>query len=97
MVILGAGGRQASRRFSAGIVALRPEGDGHISGYSGLDEMQAKYGDLIIDAHLPPPGTPTQGVEAGYMANAWVRARHDDFDHLRHVLDEIGRTVTVHV
>jgi carbamoylphosphate synthase large subunit len=89
--------RQASRRFSTGIIALRPEGDGNISGYSGVDEIQARYGDLIVDAHLPPPGTPTQDVEAGYMANAWVRARHVDFDHLRHVLDEIGRTVTVHV
>jgi len=93
------GGRtgEASRRFSAGIVALRPEGDGTISGYSGLDEIQHQFGELIIDSHLPPPGTATQGVEAGYMANAWVRARHDDFDHLRYVLDEIGRTVTVHV
>ena len=89
--------RQASRRFAAGIVALRPEGDGTISGYTGIDEMQHRFGDLVIDAHLPEPGTPTQGVEAGYMANAWVRARHEDYDHLRSVLDEIGRSVTVHV
>ena len=27
-------------------------------------------GEWVIDAHLPPPGTPTQPVEAGYMANA---------------------------
>ena len=58
--------------------------------------MQQRFGEWIIDAHLPPPGTPTQPVEAGYMANAWVRARHEDFDHLRYVLDEIGRTVAVH-
>lgn len=96
-IVHGRGTRPASRRFAAGIVALRPEGDGTISGYSGVDEIQQRFGDLIIDAHLPPTGTPTQGVEAGYMANAWVRARHDDFDHLRHVLDEIGRIVTVHV
>lgn len=93
------GGRtgDASRRFSAGIVALRPAHDGTISGYSGLDDIQRRFGELIIDSHLPSPGTATQGVDAGYMANAWVRARHDDFDHLRYVLDEIGRTVTVHV
>ena len=34
----------------------------------------------IIDAHLPDPGTPTQPVEAGYMANAWVRMKHPDYD-----------------
>ncbi|MFW2332693.1 ATP-grasp domain-containing protein [Ilumatobacter sp.] len=97
IVVHGTTDRRASRRFAAGIVALRPQGDGIISGYTGVDEMQRRYGDLVIDAHLPEPGTPTQGVEAGYMANAWVRARHEDYDHLRSVLDEIGRSVTVHV
>ncbi len=97
IVVHGTTDRQASRRFAAGIVALRPEGDGAISGYTGIDEMQHRFGDLVIDAQLPEPGTPTQGVEAGYMANAWVRARHEDYDHLRSVLDEIGRSVTVHV
>ena len=47
----------------------------------------------MIDAHLPPPGTPTQPVEAGYMANAYVRMRHPDYDVLRGLLDDVGRTV----
>jgi formate-dependent phosphoribosylglycinamide formyltransferase (GAR transformylase) len=85
-----------SRRFSAGIIALRPERDGHISGYSGIDPIQEKYGEWVIDAHLPHPGTPTQPVEAGYMANAYVRMRHPDYDVLRGMLDEVGRTVHVH-
>lgn len=95
-IVHGHGKRSATRRYSAGIVALRPEGDGTITGYSGVDEMQQRYGELIIDAHFPPAGTPTQPVEAGYMANAWVRARHEDFDQLRSVLDDIGRTIKVH-
>ena len=85
-----------SRRFASGIVALRPERDGQISGYSGVEEMQAKYGDCVLDAHLPDPGTPTQPVEAGYMANAYVRMRHPDYDVLRGMLDEVGRTIHVH-
>ena len=88
--------RAPSRRFSAGIIALRPDRDGNISGYSGLDDIQHRYGEWIIDAHLPPPGTPTQPVEAGYMANAWVRLRHPDYDAVRGMLDDVGRTVQVH-
>ena len=49
----------------------------------------------MIDAHLPSPGTPTQGVEAGYMANAYVRMRHPDYDVLRGLLDDAGRTIHV--
>ena len=84
-----------SRAFAGGMIALRPDRDGRITGYEGVDEIQARHGRWILDAHLPPAGTPTQPVEAGYMANAWVRARHPDYDTLREILDDIGRTVRV--
>lgn len=87
---------QPSRQYSAGIVALRPERDGTISGYEGVDEIQGRHGQWVLDAHLPPPGTPTQPETAGYMANAYVRMRHPDFDTLRGMLDDVGRTVHVH-
>ena len=48
-----------------------------------------------MDAHFPPPGTPTQPVDAGYMANAWLRMKHPDYDQLREMLDFVGRTVKV--
>jgi carbamoylphosphate synthase large subunit len=85
-----------SRRYSAGMIALRPDRDGTISGYDGLDAIQQRYGEWVIDAHLPPAGTATQPVEAGYMANAWARLRHPDYDTLHGMLDDVGRTVQVH-
>ncbi len=84
-----------SRRFSAGIVNLRPERDGVIRGYDGLDEVDRQFGEWLIDAHLPAPGTNTQPVEAGYMANAWMRFKHPDYDTLRQMLEQVGRTVRV--
>ena len=85
-----------SRRYATGIVALRPDHDGNITGYSGVDEIQGRSGEWVIDANLPPEGTPTQPVEAGYMANAYVRMRHPDYDVLRGLLDDVGRTVHVY-
>jgi formate-dependent phosphoribosylglycinamide formyltransferase (GAR transformylase) len=85
-----------SRRFASGIVALRPAHDGVISGYGGVEELQQQFGEWVIDANLPPPGTPTQGVEAGYMANAYVRMRHPDYDVLHDMLDTVGRTLHVY-
>jgi hypothetical protein len=76
---------------------LRPERDGRIAGYEGGDEIQRAVGEHILDAHLPSPGTPTAPVEAGYMANAWIRMRHPDYDRLREILDWVGRTVRVRV
>src|SRR5262245_58815781 len=45
--------QRPSRRFAAGIIALRPSQDGHISGYSGLEEIGKSFGPHIIDAHTP--------------------------------------------
>src|SRR5215470_16221726 len=95
-IIRGETGAAPSRRYASGMVALRPERDGSITGYSGAGELQQQFGEWVIDAHLPPPGTPTQPVAAGYMANAYVRMRHPDYDALRGMLDNVGRTLHVY-
>lgn len=94
-VVHGRPSQPLSRRYAAGMVNLRPQRDGRISGYQGIDEVERAYGEWIVDSHLPPPGTPTQPVEAGYMANAWIRMKHPDYDELRRMLDLVGRTVKV--
>ena len=89
-------GQRPSRRYSAGMIALRPTGDGRISGYEGVDRLHHEYGQWIIDSHFPQPGTPTQPVEAGFMANAWLRMRHPDYDELNRMFDDVGQMVKVH-
>jgi formate-dependent phosphoribosylglycinamide formyltransferase (GAR transformylase) len=95
-IVHGHVGQVATRAYSAGIVALRPDADGAITWIEGVDEVQGRLGEWVLDAHLPPPGTPTQPVAAGYMANAYVRMRHPDYDVLRGLLDDVGRSVHVH-
>ena len=95
IVVHGKSEQRPSRRFAAGIIALRPDHDGFIAGYEGLEAVHEAYGEWIIDAHLPPEGTPTQPVEAGYMANAWMRLRHPDYDELRSMMNAVGETVQV--
>ena len=90
-IVHGETGSAPSRRYASGMVALRPEQDGRITGYSGAEEMNQQYGEWVIDAHLPSAGTATQPVEAGYMANAYVRMRHPDYDALRGMLDAVGQ------
>lgn len=84
---------QPSRKYAAGMIALRPDRDGVVSHYEGLDEISRRFREWILDVHTPPPGSRTQGVEGGYMANAWLRLRHPDYDTLRSMLDTIGQTV----
>jgi carbamoylphosphate synthase large subunit len=95
-IVHGDTGSAPSRRYASGMVALRPDQDGRITGYTGAEEMNQQYGQWVIDAHLPPEGTATQPVEAGYMANAYVRMRHPDYDALRGMLDAVGRMLHVY-
>ena len=95
-IVSGGTAAAPTRRYASGIVALRPDLDGQITGYDGVEELQQQYGEWVIDARLPPAGTATQGVEAGYMANAYVRMRHPDYDTLRGMLDAVGRTLHVY-
>jgi hypothetical protein len=94
-VCAGKTAQTASRRFAAGIIAIRPDHDGQIAGYEGIEAIGKAFGSHVIDMHLPPEGTPTQPVAAGYMANAWLRMKHDNYDELRRMLDIVGQTVKV--
>jgi len=83
----------ASRRFATGMVALRPDRDGVVVACEGWEEFLSEYRSCVIDYHIPGTGTGTQGVEGGYMANAWVRLRHPDHEALREVMGVLGERV----
>ena len=91
----GAVKQRASRRFAGGMISLRPNKDGRVAGYTGVEELRAKYAPYIIKAHLPPQGSPTQPIEAGYRANAWLFVKHPDYDMLRRMMDDIGQNLKV--
>ncbi|MFT5049258.1 MAG: formate-dependent phosphoribosylglycinamide formyltransferase (GAR transformylase) [Chlamydiales bacterium] len=95
-VALGSTDAKASRACATGMIALRPDCDGHIESYEGVEQIEQRFGRWILDKHFPPIGSPTQPAEAGYMANAWMRLRHRDDDELRSMLDQIGETIKVH-
>ena len=66
-----------SRKYAAGMIALRPDQDGVIRGYEGFDAVQQEFGEWILDHHLPEPGTPTQGVEHGILVREIAIQRGD--------------------
>jgi hypothetical protein len=79
--------RRYDRGYACGMIALSPDRDGRIAGFEGGEEIWRRFGECIVPHHFPPPGTPTQPIEAGYMANDWMRMRHPDYDELRRVAE----------
>ncbi len=93
-IVHGRPGQHPTRNYAAGLINLRPDRDGRITGYEGLD-LLPELEPWTIDKKLPRAGTPTQPVEAGYMANAWIRLKHPDYDHLRKMLTSVGERIKV--
>lgn len=93
LIVHGKPSQRLSRRFSAGMINLRPNRDGRIVARHGLEEVQERYGELIFAQRIPPVGAPTEPFEGGYKVNGWMHLRHPDYDRLRTILDDIGRTL----
>jgi hypothetical protein len=84
-----------SRRLSTGSVQVRPDREGKVVGYEGLESVMRRCGEFLFAHEIPPVGRKTVPVAKGYLANAWFRLRHPDYDEVRGLMDWIGRTLKV--
>ncbi|MBL8753251.1 MAG: ATP-grasp domain-containing protein [Planctomycetes bacterium] len=94
LAILGRPSEQSpSRKFAVGSVQIRPSTDGVYVGHRGLPEAFARCGQWIYEHAVPTPGTPTKGLDKGWLVNTWFRLRHPDYDELRRLMSFLGETV----
>ncbi len=87
--------QKPSRRFATGSVQVRPDRDGKVASYAGLDKVAKRCGEWIWQSELPVPGKKTVPIEKGYLANAWFRLKHPDYDELIRMMEFIGSTLKV--
>jgi hypothetical protein len=82
-------------RGCGGLVALRPTRDGTVVGVHGVQRIQEKYGARIFNAHLPHPGQKTQPVDAGYRANGYIYATHEDYDACKAMMADMAQSIRI--
>lgn len=85
--------QQPSRRLCAGSIQIRPDKDGVIAGHTGVRAAFARFGPLIYEHELPKAGSPTQGLDRGWLCNTWFRLEHRSFDELRSAMTAIGEGI----
>lgn len=86
-------GGTLNRRLAAGSVQVRPDRDGTIRRHEGVERVVESCGRAVYEFDLPRPGTPTQPLEKGWLANTWFRLTDPDYDRLRTMMTFIGQTV----
>ena len=59
LIVHGKTEARTSRRYATGMIAVRPDQDGEVVGYDGLEAMERDLKGHIIDMHIPRPGSGT--------------------------------------
>ncbi len=80
------------RRYAAGAAYVRGQGRGRVRAIHGLDEVQRRFGSLLVESRLPGRGKPPAG---SYEGDGYVIVRHPDTGVVADALREIVRLVHV--
>lgn len=80
------------RRFATGAAYVRGQGRGTVQHIEGLDDIQRRFGHLVVEAKLPQTGQPPS---MSYEGDGYIIIRHPDTDVVQETLAQIVATIQV--
>jgi biotin carboxylase len=69
-----------TRKYNAGIVFKRAQGQGRITRIEGLEQFVALAGDALVEEKLLRPGTPRRNWKHTLLSDGHVMVRHPDWN-----------------
>ena len=80
------------REYAAGAAYIRGQGRGRVKSISGVDEVQRRFGSIVVEAKLPQEGKPPSD---SYEGDGYIIVRHPDTDVVQDALQQIVGTIRV--
>ena len=80
------------REYAAGAAYIRGQGRGRIKRIAGIDEVQRRFGAIVVEAKLPQEGQPPSD---SYEGDGYIIVRHPDTDVVQDALQQIVSTIRV--
>jgi len=80
------------RQYAAGAAYIRGQGRGTVRRIHGLDEVQRRFGDIVVEAKLPHEG---QSPSDSYEGDGYVIVRHPETAVVENALVEIVKMIRV--
>ncbi len=80
------------RRYAVGAAYVRGQGRGRVSDIHGIDEVQRRFGSIVVEAKLPNKGQPPSD---SYEGDGYIIVRHPDTDVVQEALQQIVSTIRV--
>ncbi len=80
------------REYAAGAAYIRGQGRGRVQRITGIDEVQRRFGSIVVEAKLPQEGQPPSD---SYEGDGYIIVRHPETDVVQDALQQIVRTIRV--
>jgi biotin carboxylase len=80
------------RDYAAGAAYVRGQGRGTVRRIHGVDDIQQRFGSIVVEAKLPREGQPPSD---SYEGDGYIIVRHPDTDVVQNALQEIVKTIRV--
>ncbi len=80
------------RQYAAGAAYIRGQGRGTVRRIGGVDDIQRRFGSIVVEAKLPRAGQPPSD---SYEGDGYIIVRHPDTDVVQDALQEIVSTIRV--
>jgi formate-dependent phosphoribosylglycinamide formyltransferase (GAR transformylase) len=80
------------REYAAGAAYIRGQGRGRVKNIAGVDEVQRRFGSIVVEAKLPHEGKPPSD---SYEGDGYIIVRHPDTDVVQDALQQIVSTIRV--
>ena len=80
------------RKYSVGVAYLRGTGQGRVTRVTGVDEVNRRMGRLVVDSHLPSPGTPRSD---SYEGDGYVLVRDPDTEVVKAAMTTVIETIRI--
>ena len=84
------------RRYNAASIFKRASGAGRITGYEGLDQLLASYGEYVAALDLLPVGAPRRDWRATLIADGMVIIRHPDLPEALEIARRFAADLHLH-
>lgn len=80
------------RLYAAGAAYIRGQGRGRVKRIAGVDEVQRRFGSIVVEAKLPQEGQPAND---SYEGDGYIIVRHPDTDVVQDALQQIVSLIQV--
>jgi hypothetical protein len=77
--------------YNAGSIFKRARGAGRITGYDGLDELLARYGDAVVMVDLLPLGAPRRDWRSTVTGDGMVVVRDRELQRVIEMTEAFAR------